>query len=170
MSRTKIARAGGRLRREDGAAAVEFALIAGLLAMLIFGMMEYGLAFWQLQNLRAASREGARVAAIGGTGSSVLTAVNEQGNVSLTGSSVRVCTYSSSTPVSCQLVSTSSTQKYCGLATSPPQPVDTAVRVELPMATLPASIKSIFKIDIPLLPSITLSPDLSGTFRCEGTG
>ena len=149
---------------------MEFALIAGLLAMLIFGMMEYGLAFWQLQNLRAASREGARVAAIGGTGSSVLTAVNEQGNVSLTGSSVRVCTYSSSTPVSCQLVSTSSTKKYCGLATSPPQPVDTAVRVELPMATLPASIKSIFKIDIPLLPSITLSPDLSGTFRCEGTG
>jgi Flp pilus assembly protein TadG len=159
-----------RLGREDGAAAVEFALIAGLLAMLIFGMMEYGLAFWQLQNLRAASREGARVAAIGGRGSDVLTAVNEQGNVSLTGSSVRVCTYSSSSPSSCQLVSASSAQKYCGLATNPPQAVDTAVRVELPMATLPASIKSIFKIDIPLLPSITLTPDLSGTFRCEGTG
>ena len=41
-----------RLRREDGAAAVEFAPIAGVLAMLIFGMLQFGLAFFQLQNLR----------------------------------------------------------------------------------------------------------------------
>ena len=52
------------LRREDGAAAVEFALIAGVLAMLIFGMLQFGLAFFQLQNLRAATREGARLAAV----------------------------------------------------------------------------------------------------------
>ena len=32
-----------RLRREDGAAAVEFALIVGVLAMLIFGMLQFGL-------------------------------------------------------------------------------------------------------------------------------
>ena len=35
-----------KLRREDGAAAVEFALIVGVLAMLIFGMLQYGLAFF----------------------------------------------------------------------------------------------------------------------------
>src|SRR4029453_16615796 len=56
-----------RLRREDGAAAVEFALIVGVLAMLIFGMLQYGLAFFQLQNLRAATREGARAGAVGAT-------------------------------------------------------------------------------------------------------
>src|SRR5262245_65407382 len=55
------------LRREDGAAAVEFALIVGVLAMLIFGMLQFGLAFFQLQNLRAATREGARVGAVDGT-------------------------------------------------------------------------------------------------------
>ncbi len=60
-----------RLRREDGAAAVEFALIAGVLAMLIFGMLQYGLAFFQLQNLRAAAREGARVGAVGATADQV---------------------------------------------------------------------------------------------------
>ena len=49
-----------KLRREEGAAAVEFALIVGLLAILVFGLLEYGLAFWQVQNLRAAAREGAR--------------------------------------------------------------------------------------------------------------
>ena len=32
-----------RLGREDGAAAVEFALIVGVLAMLIFGMLQFGL-------------------------------------------------------------------------------------------------------------------------------
>ena len=48
-----------KLRREEGAAAVEFALIVGLLAILVFGLLEYGLAFWQVQNLRAAAREGA---------------------------------------------------------------------------------------------------------------
>ena len=31
-----------KLHREDGAAAVEFALIVGLLAVLIFGLLEYG--------------------------------------------------------------------------------------------------------------------------------
>ncbi len=56
-----------RLRREDGAAAVEFALIAGVLAMLIFGMLQFGVAFFQLQNLRAAAREGARIGAVGAT-------------------------------------------------------------------------------------------------------
>ena len=160
MSRRKIARAGGRLRREDGAAAVEFALIAGLLAMLIFGMMEYGLAFWQLQNLRASAREGARVAAIGGSGAQVLNAVNQQGNVSLTSANVQVCV----PPAACQPISAA--QKYCALDG---QPMDQKVIVQLPSATLPSGIKSIFKIEIPLLPSITLNPDLSGTFRCEGT-
>ena len=56
-----------RLRREDGAAAVEFALIVGVLAMLIFGMLQFGVAFFELQNLRAATREGARVGAVKGT-------------------------------------------------------------------------------------------------------
>ena len=147
------------LGREDGAAAVEFALIVGLLAMLIFGMMEYGLAFWQLQNLRAASREGARVAAVGGTGNQVLTAVNQEGNVSLTSGSVQVCL----PPSACSNVSAA--QKYCGLSG---QGIDQSVVVKL--TNLPASLQSIFTISIPLLPTITLNPDLSGTFRCEGTG
>ena len=55
-----------KAKGEEGAAAVEFALIVGLLAILIFGLLEYGIAFWQVQNLRAATREGARVAAVGG--------------------------------------------------------------------------------------------------------
>ena len=64
-----------KLHREDGAAAVEFALIVGLLAVLIFGLLEYGLAFWQVQNLRSAAREGARVAAVRGDATAVRSAM-----------------------------------------------------------------------------------------------
>ena len=56
-----------RLGREDGAAAVEFALIIGVLAMLIFGMLQFGLTFFELQNLRASAREGGRLGAVDAT-------------------------------------------------------------------------------------------------------
>jgi Flp pilus assembly protein TadG len=57
----------GRLGRADdeGAAAVEFALISILLFMLLFGLIQYGMAFFQLQATTHAAREGARLAAVG---------------------------------------------------------------------------------------------------------
>ena len=66
-----------KLRREDGAAAVEFALIVGVLAMLIFGMLQYGIAFFELQNLRSAAREGARVGSVQGTADQVKQRVSD---------------------------------------------------------------------------------------------
>ena len=74
-----------KLHREDGAAAVEFALIVGLLAVLIFGLLEYGLAFWQVQNLRSAAREGARVAAVRGNSTAVRSAMVASSAGSLSG-------------------------------------------------------------------------------------
>jgi len=47
-------------RREDGAALVEFALILPLLVLLIFGVIEFGLLFYNQQVITNASREGAR--------------------------------------------------------------------------------------------------------------
>ena len=140
-----------RARREDGAAAVEFALIVGLLAMLIFGMMEFGLAFWQLQSLRAAAREGARVAAVGGDETQIRDAV-----VGASGDALPA--------------------GYTGLTISPAGgcpdpgssgPVDQSVTVSIDPASLPSGIQQVFSIDIPLLPSFTLNPQIEGTFRCE---
>jgi Flp pilus assembly protein TadG len=48
-----------------GAAAVEFALIAPLVILLTFGIVQYGVYFWQLQSAAHAAREGARLAAVG---------------------------------------------------------------------------------------------------------
>ena len=53
-----------RVRGEDGAAAVEFALISTVLFMLLFGIIEFGQAFSQYQAFQGAAREGARVAAV----------------------------------------------------------------------------------------------------------
>jgi hypothetical protein len=46
---------------------VEFALIAPVLFMLIFAILGFGIAFMQLQTIRGAVREGARISAVGAT-------------------------------------------------------------------------------------------------------
>lgn len=50
--------------REDGAVAVEFALILPLLILLVVGAIEYGRVFSQYQVFQGAAREGARCAAV----------------------------------------------------------------------------------------------------------
>ena len=52
--------------REDGAALVEFALIATLLFTILFGIIEFGLAFRDWLSVTSSTREGARVASAAG--------------------------------------------------------------------------------------------------------
>ena len=47
-------------RNQKGAAAVEFAIVLPLLLLLVFGMIEFGLLFYNKQVITNASREGAR--------------------------------------------------------------------------------------------------------------
>jgi Flp pilus assembly protein TadG len=54
----------GRIRREEGAAAVEFAIVATLFFMLVFGIIDFGFAFHSWNNAANAAREGARRAAV----------------------------------------------------------------------------------------------------------
>ena len=49
-----------RLRGERGAAAVEFAMIAVVLLMIVFGIIEFGILMFDKHVLTNASREGAR--------------------------------------------------------------------------------------------------------------
>jgi Flp pilus assembly protein TadG len=53
-----------RMSQERGAAAVEFAIVAGLLFMVLFGTIQFGLAYYRYQGLNAAAREGARLGAL----------------------------------------------------------------------------------------------------------
>lgn len=54
-----------RGRREEGASAVEFALVSFVLALLLFGIMQFGHLFFQWLEVTHAAREGVRWAALG---------------------------------------------------------------------------------------------------------
>ena len=135
-----------KLRREDGAAAVEFALIVGLLAILIFGLLEYGLAFWQVQNLRSAAREGARVAAVRGDDTAVRSAMVASSAGSLSGG------WTFTQNRTCDGTTANTGQQ---------------VTIRLVNGSLPGSVQEAFQVSIPFLPPIQLDPVLEGSFRCE---
>ena len=64
-----------QLRTDRGAAAVEFALIATFLLTLLFGIIEFGRIYSELEVLNSAAREGARAAAVRGDADAVEDAV-----------------------------------------------------------------------------------------------
>lgn len=53
-----------RKRNEHGAALVEFAILAPLLILLLFGIVEFGYTMGQLNDVRHGAREAARLAAV----------------------------------------------------------------------------------------------------------
>ena len=53
-----------RKRREEGAALVEFAVLAPLLILLVLGIVEFGWLFGQFNDVRHGAREGGRFAAV----------------------------------------------------------------------------------------------------------
>lgn len=58
-----------RVRREDGQALVEFALVLPVLLMLILGLFDVARAVWQENTLAYAAREGTRYAIVHGSAS-----------------------------------------------------------------------------------------------------
>jgi Flp pilus assembly protein TadG len=63
-SHSRRSRTSPRGRGDEGAALVEFALIAPLLFLLVFGIIEFGWAFYQSSDVRHGARETARLAAV----------------------------------------------------------------------------------------------------------
>ena len=61
-----------RMSRDEGVAAVEFALILPVLALLLFGVLEFGRVWSQYQVFQGAAREGARCAAVASTSECVV--------------------------------------------------------------------------------------------------
>jgi len=166
-----VTKVGSRARDEEGAAAVEFALIVGVLAMLIFGMLQFGLAFFQLQNLRAATREGARIGAVGAPVVDTVTPTNgitgrvqQASGVSTSfGNSLVVQRVMGGAPTTV----TGSTEPCADVNGVTPDSV--VVGIDLTSSSLPQGLQNIFTVDIPLLPTIDLRhSQVVGEFRCEG--
>ncbi|MCB0879180.1 MAG: pilus assembly protein [Thermoleophilia bacterium] len=56
-----------RIHDEHGQATVEFAMILPILCVLLFAVIEFGMAFWNYQQVSAAASEGARRASVSRT-------------------------------------------------------------------------------------------------------
>jgi Flp pilus assembly protein TadG len=132
---------GRRLHREDGASAVEFALIVPLLVIFVFGIIEFGIAFLQVQSIRTGVREGGRAAAVGAP-------MNTARQKTVDGSAGTIPT---TTGVSVSKVCT-------------PQNIGTDVTVSYDTQHLP---EGGIVIQIPFVTDVTYTPVITANFRCE---
>jgi Flp pilus assembly protein TadG len=139
-------RVGKRLHGEEGASAVEFVLVLPVLAIFIFGIIGFGLAFMQMQTIRGALREGGRAAATGASASEVkdhafqsaLGAIDSAGNVDVNPNTG-------------------------GLPVCDAQSIGDDATVSYDTSHLPGGG---IRVTIPFLP-ILLKPTLEANFRCE---
>jgi hypothetical protein len=134
----------GEPGRQDGASAVEFALIAPLLFLLLFGIIGFGLAFLQVQSIRTAVREGGRAAAVGAEISTVQSKTVDASTGAIPDDQEDNVDVS---PGRCT-----------------PDRIGEDVVVSYDTAQLPDGG---IVVQIPLLPNITMQPVISASFRCE---
>ncbi len=141
-------------RQQRGAAAVEFALIAPLLFMLLFGIFEFGLAWSQKNVYLGAAREGARYAAVNCESTSPSNGCTSGGDPwGLV--KTRITNAAVGYPVSFSNFSvTTSPATATGACTT----AGSSVKVSW---TQPETI------DIPFLPTWNLTVPVEAVFRCE---
>jgi Flp pilus assembly protein TadG len=126
--------------RERGASAVEFALVAPLLILLVFGIVEFSITYNRQQGLHAAAREGARIASLPQTTSSEITSrvMDALDGVPLEGSPTITITPGGSQP--------------CNLRSG---------------QTVTVVVRATTDLDIPLWGQQALTLTGRGEFRCE---
>ena len=134
-----------RISREEGVAAVEFALILPVLALMLFGILEFGRVWSQYQVFQGAAREGARCAAVQATEFSdceIQPAIDnaaEPYDLSVADAAVKIG--STNAPNGC---------------TDADQGEDVQVSWEQPL-----------NINIPFWNDVTVTPTIKAVFRCE---
>lgn len=129
-------------RNERGAAAVEFALLLPLLVVILFGIIALGIALMRAVNYVSAAREGARYAAVHCRPEAT----------SCTGTTLiadRVIQAANENPIG-----PGSPTADIDCSISPGQPVTVSWDQQIP-------------VEIPLLPDMTFTMNVAGTFRCE---
>lgn len=145
----------------EGASAVEFAIILIPLFLVIFGGIEFGMAFWRTQTMEAGAREGARLGAVEATVDQIVARAGDalSGAVSPSDVQMRVERLSDAAPPAVLAAWTSSSSDVpCGV------PAADAVRVHLKI--LP-DLQDEYGVQIPFGPTRHLSHEATGVFRCE---
>lgn len=131
-----------RIHEERGAVVVEFAIIATLLVMLVFGLIEFGKTYSQYEVFLNAAREGARKGAVRADKPTILDAVNSA-----------AVGYPITGPVSITVNEAPAGDQPCN---------DDNVGDDLKV-----SWDQEFSIQIPFLPDLTPTVTIRGVFRCE---
>jgi Flp pilus assembly protein TadG len=130
-----------RWRNDRGAAAVEFALILPLLVVILFAIIAFGIAFMRTVNYVSAAREGARYAA--------------------------VHCRPESTSCTNTLIQERVTESANGNPIGPGSPTADRDCVVTPGQLVTVSWEQEVPVHIPLLPDLTFTMNVAGTFRCE---
>lgn len=164
-----------RLNGERGASAVEFAIVASLLFLILFGTISFGIVFNRYQAIQATAREGARLGALANTerdeivgrvraAVSVLNGPNFQTDCAANPPSLSVdqgCidVFRRESSGASRVEVNGGTSAPCGVQ-SPGEIGQKAVIVEVFYRT---------RIDIPLWASPQLTLSSLGEFKCEGS-
>jgi Flp pilus assembly protein TadG len=132
-----------RISREEGVAAVEFAIILPVLCLILFGILEFGRVWSQYQVFEGAAREGARCAAVASTSDcNVQTEIKDAAAPYVPDKSATV-----------QIVGGGSAPDGC---TDADAGKDVQVSWNQPL-----------QLDIPFWSSVTVNSNIKAVFRCE---
>ena len=125
---------------ERGAAAVEFAIILPVLSVLVFGIVQFAIAYNRAQGLHASAREGARLASLP---QSTQSEINSRVTSSLSGVALDGSPTISVSP---------STTRPCQNRTG---------------QTVTVTVQAVTSLDIPLWGEVSKTLTGKGEFRCE---
>ncbi len=129
--------------RERGAVAVEFAIVFPLLALMLFGIVQFGIAFSKYEVYVGAAREGARYAAVR-------------------------CVPDSTTGCTPALIQSKVNAASAGYTIGPGTPAESIVCSGATVGqSVTVSWTQNIVISIPFWKTVTASPTVTAVFRCE---
>ena len=140
--------------REQGASAVEFALVLPILVLLVFGIITFGIVFARTQGMEAAAREGARTASLGRD--------VDAGRVRTAVQNTAVPFINTQTDIDFEILAGPSPDSQV------PTPSDWCQNTEtLVTVVVRVTDAARYSLPIPLFRDITTDYEARGTFRCE---
>jgi Flp pilus assembly protein TadG len=162
---------GERAADESGASAVEFAIVASVLFMIMFGTIQFGLAYNRYQGLQAGAREGARLGSVGGTYSQIFQRVKDSVSTIDTSSAISPCSPNPPTTtgimcVNISVVTSSGTLSQLPSNTAVP-PCVTAGQTNPSAPTIDVQAKYKMAMAIPFVAGFQPVLTGEGRFRCE---
>lgn len=165
-----------KLREERGASAVEFAIIASLLLMILFGTITFGIVFNRFQGLQAAGREGARIGSLTqSTVQQIKNRTSESVSIINASSVTTNCgSWGAAVETGCILIQTKQDNNDDGDTTDGGETTTWVSNGDAPCNGVPAQGRSVYvevryrlRIDIPLWASPQMTISGAGEFRCE---